>query len=135
MSGVDVLAVMLAAPKVTVAGVTILHNARKWRVCTNSHSTSDGFRWGWIEGTPGNVCWENGRAFNESAAHEMVEQHNQWLEDQKPLSIKMIEARQRYAEAAKKHDAAHDAFKAASMALKDAEDELAALARAQGGAA
>lgn len=87
---------------VTVAGVTVAHNEVVWRVCTNRHRTTGGREWGWIEGAPGNVCWSNDykEGFNMVAAGEMVAAHNRWLEDQQPLSIKIIKARRAFDDAA-----------------------------------
>lgn len=125
----DVMAVMEEAPSVSVAGVTVLHNSLGWRVCTNRHSNTDGTSWGWIEGAPGNVCWSGNKKFNRAAAEEMVMAHAQWLEDQKPLSIKLVEARQRYAKAKATHDSAHKAYSSALESLKEAENVLTALAK------
>lgn len=129
---VDVLAVLDEAPSVSVAGVTVMHNAAPWRVATNRHPTIYGRAWGWIEGAPGNVCWSDDETFNRAAAASMVTAHAQWLEDQKPLSIRLVEARERYVSAKQEHDHRLKAYEAARTLLAAAEDRLSALARAQG---
>ena len=97
-------------PTVVVGGKCILHNGVKWRVATNRHPNTDRTRWGWIEGAPGNVCWSDNAVFNARAAGEAVLIHNEWLEDQKPLSIQLIEATER-------RDAAHKELHRAKQTL------------------
>lgn len=93
---------LLDPPKldtITVAGVTVPHNSRKWHVCTNRHPTAAGRAWGWIEGVGDQVCWSNDRGdggFNSAAAGEMAAAHNQWLEDMKSQALKILESRERY---------------------------------------
>lgn len=50
----------------------------KWRIATNRHPNTDGTRWGWIEGAPGNVCWSDERGSNltRAQAGQMVLDHN-----------------------------------------------------------
>lgn len=133
MSGpVDVPAVMDAAPRVTVNGVTVLHNSKEWRVATNRHPTTWGASWGWIDGAPGHVCWSDDEAFNRKAAGLMVAEHANWLEEQKPISIRLVEARERYAKAQQKHDIAHHAYVVARDDMAAAEAALAELARVGG---
>lgn len=130
MSGnIDVLAALEDAPSVTVRGVTVTHNTREWSVATNRHPCTGGAAWGWIEGAPGNVCWSNEESFNREAAGQMVAAHSQWLEDQKPLSIRLVEARERYMRAKVTHDNALAAYSKAYDYLIEAEDSLAVLAR------
>ena len=79
-------------PTVTHAGLTLQHNAVAWQVKTNRHTNTNGTEWGWIEGPTGNICWSNNKPFNRAAAGEITRLHNEWLEAQKPLSIRLIEA-------------------------------------------
>ena len=125
---VDVLAVMEAAPSVTVAGKTVLHNTAPWRVATNRHPETNGDAWGWVEGAPGHVCWSNSTAFNRAAAQEMVAAHERWLEDQKSMSIRLVEARARYSKAKLEHDLAKANYLAKLEKLEQAELEIIALA-------
>ncbi len=83
---------------VTVAGRTVPHNEYQWGIKTNRHTTTSGYNWGWIDQAPGNICWADDEHFNRSAASEMVSAHNRWLEDQKPLPIKIIQAKRRMKE-------------------------------------
>jgi hypothetical protein len=114
-------------PVVEVSGTTVKHNAVKWRTAKNRHSNTDGTDWGWIEGAPGNVCWSNNSKFNRASAEKMAGIHNQWLEDQKPLSIKLIEARERRAGAAGRFDHAKSNFEDASAELARCDAALASL--------
>lgn len=114
-------------PSVTVAGVTVEHNSQPWRVATNRHPTLYGRSWGWIEGAPGHVCWSNDEKFNEAAAVSMVAAHAKWLEDQKPLSIKLVESSERYRKAEKQYQEAAKAYEAAKEKFRAAGDELAGL--------
>lgn len=128
-SAVAVQEILDAAPSVTVCGVTVPHNTVPWRVAINKHPELNGDSWGWIDGAPGNVCWSNSKAFNAKAAGQMVAEHAQWLEDQKPLSIRLVEAREQYAVVKRKYDEtalAHDKAKAALIA---AQERIAALAK------
>ncbi len=103
---------------VTAAGVTVPHNTKPWSVRTNRHPTTSGYSWGWVEGAPGNVCWSNDSAFNSAAASRLAVEHNQWLEDQKPLSIRLIEARERLSLLERRHmDASQKAEQAKSEYL------------------
>lgn len=69
---------------------SIEHNARRWEVKTNRHPTTSGYAWGWIEGAPGNLCWSNDKDFDQSAASEVVSWHNEWLEQQTPVEIRLV---------------------------------------------
>lgn len=100
---------------VTVDGVTVHHNTVPWRVCTNRHSNTDGTSWGWIEGAPGNVCWSNNGRFRQASAIRMASLHNEWLEEQKPLAIRLIEARDAKDKAFKTYDRALREFQAAEQ--------------------
>lgn len=129
MSAVDVLA---DVPSVTVGKVTVAHNTVKWRVCTNRHTNTDGTRWGWIDNATVHTCWSNNSAFNENAAHDLVNAHNQWLEDQKPLSIRMIEARERRATALYEYNEAKKRYDLAVSVLEASDADIATLARRTG---
>lgn len=85
--------VIVTSESVTAYGKTVAHNEHPWRVATNRHTNTDGSSWGWIDQAPGNVCWSNSGAFNRNAAEAIVGAHNRWLEDQQPLSIKLIKAK------------------------------------------
>lgn len=124
-----VQAVLDAAPSVTVCGVTVLHNAGPWRVATNRHPETNGRAWGWIEGAPGHPCWSDSKAFNRAAAGQMVAEHDRWLEEQKPLSIRLVEAREQYAAAKRKYDETASAHDKAEAALIAAQERIAALAK------
>ena len=112
---------------VTVAGVTVPHNTKPWSVKTNRHPTTSGYSWGWVEGAPGNVCWSNDSAFNSAAAGQLVKEHNQWLEDQKPLSIRLIEAKERLALLERRHTNAAQAAERAKSEYLDAAGLVAEL--------
>ncbi len=111
-------------PSVTVAGVTIAHNACNWRVATNRHPTTGGRSWGWIEGAPGNVCWSNDERFDEKAAGEAVNLHNDWLEEQKPPLMKLIEAAERQKKIAKRFEDAKAVFEKAKADLEAIDREV-----------
>jgi len=111
-------------PSVTVAGVTIAHNACNWRVATNRHPTIGGRSWGWIEGAPGNVCWSNDERFDEKAAGEAVKLHNDWLEEQKPPLMKLIEAAERQKKIAKRFEDAKAVFEKAKADLEAIDREV-----------
>jgi hypothetical protein len=58
----------------------------------------------------------------------MVAEHARWLEEQKPLSIRLVEAREQYAAAKGRFDDAAAAHEKARVALVAAEERIAALA-------
>jgi hypothetical protein len=116
--------VSIEIPSITVAGVTIAHNTQKWRVATNRHPTTYGRSWGWIDGAPGNVCWSNDERFDEKAAGEAVKLHNDWLEEQKPPLMKLIEAAERQKKIAKRFDDAKAAFEKAQAELEAVDREV-----------
>lgn len=97
---------------IQVGGKTIEHNAVQWRVCTNRHPETSGREWGWIEGSPGDITWSNNHdtGFNRLAAEKAVQMHNQWLEEQKPLAIKLIEQREKVKRLSAEYDKAKAAF-------------------------
>ena len=100
---------------VEASGRRFLHTIEPWRVCRNKHPNTNGTDWGWIEGPAGDTTWSNDKAFNREAAARVVSLHNQWLEAQKPVSLKLIEANQKLSAAARR--------------LKDATEELDAAER------
>lgn len=118
-------------PSVTVAGRTIRHNDKKWRVATNRHSNTDGSRWGWIEGAPGNECWSDNEIFNSIAAGEAVEIHNQWIEDQVPVVIRLINACEKQNAIRSEHDRAKASFESAKAKLEQIDREVIQLSLAQ----
>lgn len=120
------IAATVTNESVTVAGRTVPHNEYVWGIKTNRHTTTGGYDWGWIDGAPGNICWEDGERFDRAAASEMARAHNRWLEDQKPLPIKIIQAKRRLKEAegtlsiaTKTFEAAQDKYFQAESALDD----------------
>jgi len=119
--------VVVTNESVTVAGKTVLHNEHPWRTATNRHTNANGSSWGWIDQAPGNVCWSDNEAFNSAAASAMVRAHNQWLEDQQPLSIKIIKAKREYETAKAELDSVRGKYEAASKRLSAAEELLNSL--------
>ena len=106
---------------INCGGKDVPHNTVTWRVATNRHTNTDGTSWGWIEGAPGNVCWSNSTgAFNREKAGVVVAEHNRWLEEQKPITLRIIEANRR----------ANTASQRAKAARKEADDSEAALTAA-----
>lgn len=49
---------------------------KKLEVRTNRHTTTDGYLWGWIEGTTANTVWGNDHKFNHAAAVTLVRDYN-----------------------------------------------------------
>ena len=49
---------------------------RKLEVKTNRHTTTDGYLWGWIEGTTSNTVWGDDHKFNPAAAVTLVRDYN-----------------------------------------------------------
>lgn len=45
-------------------------------VKTNRHPTTDGFLWGWIEGTTRNTVWGDDSKFNKTAAEKLAREYN-----------------------------------------------------------
>lgn len=112
---------------VIVGGTSIPHNAVKWDVRKNRHTTTEGRDWGWIEGAPGNVCWENGQRFDRHAAQEATRLHNQWLEDQKPIKIKIIEQQERVSMLLRTYEQYKTEHATAKQRYEEAKQELDAL--------
>lgn len=116
-----------ALPTIRCGGQDVPHNTQRWEVKTNRHPTTNGRSWGWIEGAPGNVCWSNdSSSFDYPKACEVTYLHNQWLEEQKPISLRLIEANKR-ATAARK--LAESARKEADKRNADLDAALAEVAR------
>lgn len=104
------------------------HNTIPWRVCTNRHTSTAGNSWGWIEGAPGNICWSNDNAsFNRHKAGEVVAAHNQWLEEQKPIHLRIIEASEKVQRAQAEYDEAEKSAASRLEQLADAKLILATL--------
>lgn len=110
----------------TVHGRTVRHNTIAWRVATNRHPETNGRSWGWIEGAPDNVCWADSESFNRAAAGEMVKAHNAWLESQKPLDLRLLEARYRAESAQRVVDGAEQSLNLA-IERRDAANAAVAL--------
>lgn len=83
-------------PTIRCGNKDVPHNTQKWRSCTNRHTSTSGNSWGWIEGAPGNICWSNDgdSDFTSRDASDVVAAHNQWLEEQRPLALRIVEARE-----------------------------------------
>lgn len=75
------------------------HNSQPWRVAINRHTNTDGTAWGWIDGTEPEVFWSNasGSKLTREHAGKMVAEHNAWLEAQRPLAVRLLEAREQVA--------------------------------------
>lgn len=75
------------------------HNSKPWRVATNRHTNTDGTSWGWIDGTEPTVYWSNEHRskLTREQARKMVAEHNAWLEAQRPMAVRLLEARERVA--------------------------------------
>lgn len=109
-------------------GKEVPHNTMPWRVATNRHPNTDGTSWGWIEGAPGNVCWSNSTSkFNREKAGEAVAAHNRWLEEQKPIALRIIEAKNIANAAYQKFEAARKEANACETALDAALEEVSRL--------
>lgn len=81
------------ADTIKCGGKDVLHNTLVWETCRNRHTNTNGTDWGWIEGTPVSVCWSNDSAFDRKAAGLVCKEHNDWLEQQKPIALRIVEAR------------------------------------------
>lgn len=81
-------------PTIRCGSTDVPHNNQRWRTCTNRHPNTNGTSWGWIEGAPGNVCWSNDKSFDQAAAGECCRLHNEWLEEQTPLALRIVKARE-----------------------------------------
>lgn len=114
-------------PQIEVEGRTIPHNAVTWCVATNRHPETSGRAWGWIEGAPGNECWSDNKRFDRVAAGEACRLHNKWLEDQKPLSIKLIEARERLEKSLTNFNHIEAAYQKAKAELEKCDTEIKSL--------
>ena len=51
-------------------------NGRKLSLHTNRHTTTDGYLWGWIEGTTRNTVWGDDSKFNYEKAEKLVDDYN-----------------------------------------------------------
>lgn len=111
-------------PTIRINGKDVPHNTVPWRIATNRHTTTRGNSWGWIEGAPGNICWSNDGSFNSDAASAAVRDHNQWLENQKPIDLKIVEATRRVVEAQKSVDEASARVDRANAELAKAQSAL-----------
>lgn len=107
-------------------GVTYLHSDRKWDVKTNRHTSTAGNRWGWIEGLAGNVCWSNdpGDRLSGKDATEIVRIHNAWIDDQVPVSLKLVKASENLARAERECSDAEIRFLDAEAVLEKARSEV-----------
>lgn len=100
-------------------GVTVQHTLSRWEVRTNRHTTTSGHDWGWIEGAA-NVCWSNDGYFNRAIAGEICRLHNEWLENLRPIEVRIIEATR---ELGKLRDEINRLYGAISAA-KDKEEQI-----------
>ena len=107
----------------------IENNAYPWRVATNRHTNTDGTSWGWIDGAPGNVCWSNERGsnMNREQAGRIVAEHNDWLEKQTPVGVRLLKAKEKAANIATKVAEAEAQTERLRATLRDAETAIATL--------
>jgi hypothetical protein len=75
--------------------VNIKQNTTKWQHCTNRHPTTRGFSWGWIEGASHHETWSDDpdSKFKSADASRVVTEHNAWLENIRPVELKLIDER------------------------------------------
>lgn len=113
---------------INCGGKEVPHNTVPWRVATNRHPNTDGTAWGWIDGAPGHVCWTNeSTKFNREKAGAVVAEHNRWLEEQKPITLRIVEATERADAARRKAEAARQEADRCDAALDAALGEVARL--------
>ena len=107
----------------------IENNAYPWRVATNRHTNTDGTSWGWIDGAPGNACWSNERGsnMNREQAGRIVAEHNDWLEKQTPVGVRLLKAKEKAANIATKVAEAEAQTERLRATLRDAETAIATL--------
>lgn len=107
----------------------IQHNTKRWQKKTNRHTTTAGRSWGWIEGAPGNICWSDdlGSNLTSTQACKLVNEHNLWLEEQKPIVLRIVEATERVTTARKSYEQAQQEANRRMDVLEGALHELAAL--------
>ncbi len=116
---------LIEQPFVMCGKTKVLRNTRRWRVATNRHPTLRNNNWGWIEGSPGNICWSNDDpVFNSKMASDVVAEHNAWLDDQRSLTLKIIDAREAVALAQLAADSAKNIFDVRLAAWAIAETKL-----------
>ncbi len=110
---------------INCGGKEVPHNTVPWRVATNRYTNCDGTAWGWIEGAPGNVCWTNEtKKFDREKARAVVAEHNRWLEEQKPITLRIVEATERANAARRKAEAARQEADKCDAALDAALGEV-----------
>ncbi len=114
---------------ITVRGRFFAHTTKLWRHCTNRHRNSNGTSWGWIDGAPGDDTWSDDKAFDSRAARIAIDMHNQWLEDQKPVKLKLIEANDALTKAARRLKAANEELDAAEREHRIASELIESLER------
>jgi hypothetical protein len=112
---------------VSLRGRYFLHTTKPWRVARNRHRNSNGTDWGWIEGAGGDDTWSDDKGFNHQAAELVVTMHNQWLEAQKPLSLKLIDANTTLRKAAHRLEEANHELHLAEVAHRLASEAVDAL--------
>ena len=113
---------------INCGGKEVPHNTVRWRVATNRHPNCDGTSWGWIEGAPGHVCWtDETKSFNREKAGVVVAEHNRWLEEQKPITLRIVEATERANAAQRNAEAARQKADKCEAALDAALGEVARL--------
>lgn len=121
------IAAIVTDESVVVKGIKSLHNEIPWTLKTNRHRELDGKSWGWIDGTPGNVCWSNSGSFDFETAFEMVRAHNEWLSDQKSPAIKAIEIRRSLKEFHDKLDKLFKERQETELKIEGLQKELSSL--------
>ena len=106
--------------------VVFQHNTRKWELRTNRHPETSGESWGWIEGCEPHTCWSNkNRAkLSKAQAGGACIIHNEWIEQQRPLSFRILDARKSLQEATKQHDILTDKMFRSSALVLDLTSQL-----------
>lgn len=106
----------------------IKHNTQAWQVCTNRHRSCSGNEWGWIEGAPGNEMWsDDGSRRTHKDANRIVAEHNAWLERQKPVRLRLIEATAQRDRRKREADDAFISYNRALVALAEADTKVVVL--------
>ena len=111
--------------------MSIEHNRVPWLVKTNRHRNTDETRWGWIDGAPGNVCWSDNKEFNYEEASKVVAEHNEWLEKQTPIELRILEAKERLEHHKKRMEEASVKLRLWQEEVRSVEDEIAMLQETQ----
>jgi len=112
---------------INCGGKEVPHNTVPWRIATNRHTNFDGSSWGWIDGAPGHICWSNDKSFNRAKAGAVVAAHNQWLEEQRPIALRIVDATEAANKARERSEAARIEYDKRAIDLDNALAEVARL--------